>query len=340
MGTEQAIEVSSLEEPTSDLEKYAQEVLTEMIREGIPPTPSNFDAFFDKLLDSREPAFRKRILKLLELEDGGDDEHHGAMERRMKEAVTNIKTFLQNINLLYKNLRHLETVIEKRLFETNAIADKGAMSALLEGVKKDLKMMNDIIRKDAGALKENYAAASKLVKEIAAEAVFDDRFGVYKKNYLLKKMRREMKLIKEFRNESSLMTVRIGEAVVQMIQNPKVLQLILRTVARLLLKTSRRSDVVAHYDQGIFAILMRHTSLDNAKKAAERLEELVHNSNFFVGDEEIHLSVIIGIARLDLDRTVEQTIVCALDALDLATEESPCQICSQDIEAPKADDGA
>ncbi len=323
----------NLDEPTSDLERYAREVMDAMIREGIPPTPSNFDAYFDKLLENKEPSFRKRILKLLELEDGGDDDHQGMLEQRIKEAFANVKKLLQHINLLYKNLRHLETVVEKRLFEADAVADKAGVKTVLEGLKNDIRTMTKILKKDAGELKESYNATSELVQEVQEHAIFDDRFGVYKKNYLLRKMRREEKLMKEFHHESTLMMVRASEGVIAKLKSPKIQQLVLRTVARLLLKTSRRSDIVAHYDGGTFAILMRHTSLQSAQRAADRLKDLVSNTNFFVGDEEIMLDVEIGVARIDLDRSVEQTIVCALDALDIAKKvDEPCGVCPQDIE--------
>jgi len=100
--------VRGLGEPTNELETYAKEVLEAMIREGVPPTPSNFDAYFDKLLDDKPAVFRKRILRLLELEDGGEDDHQGVLEQYLKDAFVNVKKFLQHINLLYKNLRHLE----------------------------------------------------------------------------------------------------------------------------------------------------------------------------------------------------------------------------------------
>jgi diguanylate cyclase (GGDEF)-like protein len=321
-----------LGEPTSDLEKYAKEVLDAMIREGIPPTPSNFDAYFDKLLDGKPPAFRKRILKLLELEES-DDDHQGVLEQHLKEAFGNVRKFLQHINLLYKNLRHLETVIEKRAFEADAIADKSAMKVLLDSMKKDIKTMTSIIRKDANELKQTYETTTSLVKEVQEHAIHDDRYGVYKKNYLVRKMQQEERLIREFRHESTLMMVRASEEVIARLKSPKIRQLVLRTVARLLLKTSRRSDIVAHYDAGTFAILMRHTSLESAQMAADRLKDLVGNTNFFVGDEEIMLDVEIGVARIDLDRSIEQTIVCALEALDIAKKiDEPCGICPQDVE--------
>ena len=327
------ITAHDLGEPVNELETYAKEVMEALLREGIPPTPSNFDAYFDKLLEDRPAAFRKRILKLLELEDGGDDEHRGLMEQQLKDAFGSVKRLLNHINTLYKNLRHLETTVEKRALEADAIADQNALKTLLETMKKDLRTMIGIIKKDAGELKETYNETAKMIKEVQEHTIYDDRYGVFKKNYLLRKMAQEERLIREFRHESTLMLVRASETVIAKIRSNKIRHLILRTVARLLLKTSRRSDIVTHYDGTVFAILMRHTSLDNAQKAAERLKDLVGNTNFFVGDEEIALDVDIAVARIDIDRTGEQTIVCALEALDLAKDlDEPCGVCPQDIE--------
>ncbi len=322
-----------LTEPTSDLEKYAKEVLQTLIKEGIPPTPSNFDAYFDKLLDSKPPALRKAILKLIELEES-DDDHSAMMEHYIKETFGNIKTFLQHINTLYKSLRHLETVIDKRSYEIEAINDESGIKNLLLNLKRDIQSMNNLIKNNAQELKETFTATTELVQEVQKQTIHDERFGVYKKNYLIKKMHQEVKLIKEFRHESTLMTVCCKEEILTRLKTPKIRQLVLRTVARLLLKTSRRSDLVAHYDKGVFTILMRHTPLDKAKLAAERLKDLVNNTNFFIADEEVILEVDIGIARIDPDRSVEQTIVCALEALELAKhqKDEPCGVCPQDVE--------
>jgi len=327
------IAAKGLEEPTSEIERYAKEVFDALIRDGIPPTPANFGAYFDKHLEDLSIAERKRILKLLELEEGADDEHQGALEQYLKEAFDKIKKFLQHINLIYKNLRHLETVIEKRLIEADAIADKSAVTNLLEAIKNDVRSMNRIIKKEAAEIKTTYTETTQLVQEVQAHAIHDERFGVYKKNYLLKKLEREVKLIGEFKHDSTLMMVRASDSVLSKLSSPKIRQLVLRTVARLLLKTSRRSDIVAHYDGSTFAILMRHTSLENAQKARDRLKDLVGNTNFFVGDEEVMLDVEIGIARIDTDRSIEQTVVCALEALDHDSEsDESCGICPQDIE--------
>ena len=95
-----------------------------------------------------------------------------------------------------------------------------------------------------------------------------------------------------------------------------------RTVARLLLKTSRRSDTVAHYGGGVFVMMLKHTDIESAKRASERLFDLVSSSNFFISEHEIQLSIAIGVAELSSARSVDQTLVCTLEAME-AAENSP-----------------
>lgn len=95
-----------------------------------------------------------------------------------------------------------------------------------------------------------------------------------------------------------------------------------KTVARLLLKTSRRSDVVAHYGNGVFVMLLKHTDIESAKKASERLCELVSNSNFFLADREIQLKISIGITDITPNHSVEEIIVSSMDGVEKAYEDS------------------
>lgn len=109
--------------------------------------------------------------------------------------------------------------------------------------------------------------------------------------------------------------VQLSNATVALINSEKAKGLMVRTVARLLLKTSRRSDIVAHYGEGIFSMMLKHTDINNAQRAAERLYELVSTTNFFLGEQEIQLKIAIGLSELNPYRSVEETLACTLDAM-------------------------
>ena len=107
----------------------------------------------------------------------------------------------------------------------------------------------------------------------------------------------------------------------------------IRTIARLLMKTSRRSDLVAHYGNGVFAMILKHTDLKSAQKASERLCELVSSSNFFLAEREINLKISIGIKAIIGDQGVEEQMIHALDAMAAADKVPEGYIVHQEPEA-------
>jgi len=129
-----------------------------------------------------------------------------------------------------------------------------------------------------------------------------------------------MELISKFKHKSSLIMIELSKTLRASISNEKALTLMTRTIARLLLKTSRRSDIVAHYSNGVFAMLLKHTDIASAKKASERLCDLVSNSNFFLADREIQLRISIGITNIDPKYSVEEVVVSAIDGIEKAYE--------------------
>jgi len=88
------------------------------------------------------------------------------------------------------------------------------------------------------------------------------------------------------------------------------------------MKTSRRSDIVAHYGGGIFAILMKHTDIDSAKKACERIAELIYGTSFFIGATEVDMDIELGVMPLDTDYSIEESITSALDVLPKTGKET------------------
>jgi diguanylate cyclase (GGDEF)-like protein len=134
------------------------------------------------------------------------------------------------------------------------------------------------------------------------------------------KVEQEIGLIRKFKHKSSLIMIELFRDLKKSVNNEKALMLMTKTVARLLLKTSRRSDTVAHYGNGVFVMLLKHTDIESAKKASERLCELVSNSNFFLGDREIQLKISIGITDITENHSVEEIIVSSMDGIEKAYE--------------------
>jgi diguanylate cyclase len=316
-----ALHVGSLNDPTSDLEIFSKEVLNALISDNLPPTPNNFSLYFDRILEEKSESLRRQIGSILELEDTNEDEQNLELEKTLKQGFSSVKSILQLSATLYKNMTLMEKILEKRRDEIKNIPSLDAAGHVLDSLANDVTKLSGILNKQVLHMKDLYGETATIVKQVENETIFDNQYGVYNKRYLLNKLTQESNLIEEFHHKSSLIMVQLSNATIALINSEKAKGLMVRTVARLLLKTSRRSDLVAHYGEGIFAMLLKHTDAHSAKLAADRLYDLVSASNFFLGDQEIQLQIAIGISELKPSRSTEEILVGTLDAMHSSNDE-------------------
>ena len=313
-----AIETLRMDNPSSDIEIYSKEVLHALIADNLPPTPNNFSLYFDRLLENKSETLRKQIHSMLELEENNEAESTILLEQSLKKGFGAIKSLLGTTATLYKNMSLMTKILEKRrkeLGEHPEIKEAIGIIATLEG---DVSKLNSILKTQSSHMKSIYDETAKIIKNVENETIFDNQFGVYNKRYLLTKIEQEMVLIQEFHHKSSLIMIELCRDLKKSVNNEKATILMTRTIARLLLKTSRRSDIVSYYGNGIFSMLLKHTDIEAAKKASERLIELVANSNFFLADREIQLKLSIGVTNIDPVYSVEEIVVSAIDGIEAA----------------------
>ncbi|HEX5711208.1 MAG TPA: GGDEF domain-containing protein [Sulfuricurvum sp.] len=316
------IQVSSLGDPTSDLELFSKEVLNALIADNLPPTPNNFSLYFDRILDDKSESLRRQIGSILELEESNDDEKNIELEKTLKNGFSSIKSILQLSTTLYKNMTLMEKILDKRKEEIKDTPSLSVANDLLSSLGNDVGKLGSILKKQVSHMKTLYNETATIVRQVENETIFDDQYGVYNKRYLISKLTQESQLIVEFHHKSSLIFVRLSNATLSQINSDKAKGLMIRTVARLLLKTSRRSDTVAHYGDGIFAMMLKHTDIESAKRAADRLFELVSSTNFFLGEQEITLRISIGISEINPAYSIEQMLTCTLDAMEASNDET------------------
>jgi diguanylate cyclase (GGDEF)-like protein len=316
------ISTAPLGDPTSDLEIFAKEVLNTLISDNLPPTPNNFGLYFDRILEDKSESLRRQIGSILELEEDNYEESSIELEKILKRGFSSVKSILQLSATLYKNISLMEKILEKRQSELKDISSINGANEIMASLGDDVGKLSTILKKQVSHMKTIYDETATIVKQVENETIFDNQFGVYNKRFLLTKLEQELHLIDEFKHKSSIITVRLTKSTGELVQSEKAQHLMVRTVARLLLKTSRRSDTVAHYGGGVFVMMLKHTDIESAKRASERLFDLVSSSNFFISENEIQLSIAIGVAELSSARSVDQTLVCTLEAME-AAENNP-----------------
>ncbi|MGZ5208805.1 MAG: GGDEF domain-containing protein [Sulfuricurvum sp.] len=317
----ESIRAGHLSDPTSDLEIFAKEVLNALIMDNLPPTPNNFSLYFDRILDDKSESLRRQIGSILELEEGNEDEKNIGLEKTLKQGFSSIKSILQLSATLYKNMTLMEKILDKRREEMKNTPSLAVANDLLTSLSTDVGKLGNILKKQVSHMKELYTETANTVREVENETIFDDHYGVYNKRYLIVKLTQESHLIEEFHHKSSLIMVQLSTTTLSQITSEKAKGLMMRTVSRLLLKTSRRSDTVAHYGEGVFSMMLKHTDMENAKRAADRLYELVSTTNFFLGEQEIQLRIAIGIAEINPVLSIENLLACTLDAMEKANNE-------------------
>ena len=306
-------------EAVSDLEVYAQEVLDALIEDSLPPTPNNFSLYFDRLLEDKSENLRMQVHSMLELEESNDDENSIMLEQSLKQGFSSVKNILGVTASLYKNMNLMTKILEKRKNDLVGNKDVQSAASVANLLENDITKLNAIVKKQSVQMKTIYEDTAKIVKTVDSETIFDNKYGVYNKRYLLTKIGQEQELIKEFKHSSSLIMIELSKTLSESDGvNEKAIALMNGAIARLLLKTSRRSDVVAHFGGGTFSMLLKHTDIESAKKASERLCYLVSNSNFFLADREIQLKISIGITDVSFESTDNEIVVSAMDGILMA----------------------
>lgn len=323
-----------LDEATSDLEKFSKEVIKALIADNVPPTPSNYVIYFEKVLESKPSEMKEEIQGILEVEEQNDEDESAELEKAFKDGFSHIRKTMQKVGQVYKNLKHLDVILKKYSPQIKNSTDKSQLTTLATSLISDISKLSNIIKKETVEMKDLYQQTALIVKKSEDQSIYDAQFGVYKKSYLLQKMTQEINLVEKFDHDTTLLAVRIKQKVFDNVKNERAKSTITRTVARLLLKTSRRSDTIAHYEDASFMIILKHTDLENAKRNANRLKNMVTATNFFFGDKEVSIDVDIGIGKIAKDRSAEETIVCVLNALDIAKEDDSlvAAICEKDYE--------
>jgi len=317
--TDVTFETLDINEPVSEVEIYAKEVLDELIKDNLPPTPNNFSLYFDRLLEKKSEHLNQQIKALLELESNDNNyDQTIILEQNLKQGFVSIKNLLGVTASLYKNMSLMSKILEKRKNDLVANISEAEVINIVNILSEDVKKLNTILKKQSSQMKSIYDTTATIVKQVENETIFDNKFGVYNKRYLITKIEQELELVENFNHNSSLIMIELSRELKDEVKNEKAVNLMIKTIARLLLKTSRRSDIVAHYGDGIFSMLLKHTDIESAKKASHRLCELVSNSNFFLADRDIQLKVSIGIANIKLPSTVDEIVSNALNGIDIA----------------------
>ena len=310
--------VSGLNEPSSPLEEFAKKVFDKLIEENVPPIPYYYKMYFLNMLDEEPESFRNQVYEYITLEETNEIEKDLEIEKKLKQSFKYSKELLQHTAILYKNSQTIKEIFEKYKSETTHIANPKLFERLISGFEEKLKKINEKLENELNQIKQLYSKNVEILKDIESNSVFDARYGIYNKKFFLKELQKEIKLINKFKHKSSVVVLKIKNSVVESLKSEKSKILLNRSVAKIMLKTSRRTDIIAHLGDGVFAMLLKHTDRIGACKTVERLSDVISNSAIFLEGEEINIKIVSGIVEIMSDEDVEICLSHALMMMEKA----------------------
>ncbi|MDX1295895.1 MAG: hypothetical protein R3302_06500 [Sulfurimonadaceae bacterium] len=170
---------ADMNNPASEMEVFAKEVLTSLINDNLPPTPNNYSLYFDRLMEDKSENLRKQITGILELEDDNDAEKTIALEKSLKQGFSSIKNMLQVSANLYKNMALMAKILDKRKAELGNSPDDQMSKSIINELENDVNKLNGILKKQIDQLKGHYDQTATLVKNVEQDTIFDNQYGVY-----------------------------------------------------------------------------------------------------------------------------------------------------------------
>lgn len=291
----------------NNLESFSNEVLRLLIEKNIPPLPANYQTFFEQLLNDYDLDFQKKIHDLMEV-DLKNDERNINFEKNIHLAFSKIKDLLKCTSSIYKNLAIINEH-EKKVYVQNTGNKK---------ILDEISTLQNVVDKQIIELKALYQQCNKILDNININTMYDSKFDVYNKRYFIKSVQEEAKSVQKFKHTSTILMMSLTHSVIMYLRNEQMAIIVMKTVAKLLLKTSRRSDMIGYIGNGIFGMLLKHSDIISSKKASERLVELIKNTNIFLSNKEINLDINIGIAKIIPQRSAEDSLNYAISALRLS----------------------
>jgi diguanylate cyclase (GGDEF)-like protein/PAS domain S-box-containing protein len=149
----------------------------------------------------------------------------------------------------------------------------------------------------------------RLFKQVERQSVVDQLTGVHNRRYFDRKIVEEIDRVRRYERDLSLIYLDMD--------NLKEINdelghdqgdLVLKEIARLIHKSSRRIDVVCRWGGDEFILILPETSLAEAKSKAENIRDLIAKYPFprIDSDEEdqpVSVSVSVGVANLDHEET-------------------------------------
>jgi len=306
---------------SSPLERYAKKVFDKLLKESVPPIPYYYKMYFLNMLDEESPNFRNQVYEYITLEETNELEKDLEIEKKLNSSFKYSKELLQHTAVLYKTSQYIKELFDKYKKESAHIANPKLFEKLISSFEERINKITQKLDSELNQIKQLYSKNVEILKDIESNSIFDARYGIYNKKFFIKELTKEVRLIEKFQHKSSVVALKVKDSVFKSLKSEKSKILLNRSVAKIMLKTSRRTDIVAHLGDGVFAMLLKHTDRVGAGKTVERLSDIISNSAIFLEGEEVNINIVAGVVEILKKDDVEIYLSHALGMMDEAEKD-------------------
>ena len=318
-------ESNSKKDTFETIDELSLETLNSLKEDRSPATPTNYGIYFEKALELKDDNIQKDIDEILNLDIIHSLEDSFETEKYIKENITQVKNILRTISVIYEKTNIMKKITQKKKEDISVDYNKFSLLSFEE----DLENFNNILRKQLLTIKESYNKSISSIKEIENRSIYDHKYEIFNKNYFLKALTNEIKSINKFSHESIVFAIKVDNKLLDSIKFKKDRAIIIKLVSKMLLKSLRKNDIVAHYKDDVFVCLLKYSDIEDAKNICDRIYNAIHSTKVVLNFKEITVDVKIAISRLNPNLEPEKIINSLLEKLSLSKNEPNSYIISE-----------
>lgn len=282
-----------------------------LLKKNIAPTPKNFTTYFDMALNEREIPADEDFELHLYFDENIDNKKILEAEIELRKGFAILKNGLELSSSLYKNISVLKKtlVYSRYLLVTNKHPSN--INTVISTLEKDIFEVDAFLMRYVEELKNMHQQNIESASNLKKNSIYDSKFLVYNKAHFLEILNDEIKVISKIKHESMLVVIIPIKNAKNI--NKKIEYLIAKHIAALINKVARRSDVVGHLDGGVFVMLLKHTSEEEASNAISQFRLLMGKSNVAHEAKTIPLQALFGAVLINSKKESEEMILEAIN---------------------------
>lgn len=335
-GNLEAKEGDANEEIFADVAAISKTTLDRLKKDKIILLPSSYLNYFEKAL-AKSSSHHKSAIKELVFKNSNEDGRIREFETSVNTGLRNVKNILDDISNLYKNLTIVYQTIEKRTNELNQIDNKLAFSSNSKMFIKELKSLSNQTALQITNIRDTYTKTMQSMSSITKHSIFDSDFNVYNKRYFTTALEANLEMARHFLNPCVVCAFTFTSSLTDRIKDKKTLEVLTRSLSKILLKSTFSDDVVGYVDNTLFATCFKFADIDAATKQVEYIMDVAEQSSIILGDDEINLEICAAMVQLDTNMEADE-ILASVIALAHAAKSEKVQIKYQDKSSALEDD--